>query len=236
MIIYPAIDIKGGRCVRLLQGRADDETVFGESPVDMAKGWVRLGAEYLHVVDLDGAFDGISPNLKIISEIAKAISIPIQLGGGIRTMKMITLMLDEYGISRVILGTAATEEPELLKKAVNRYGKRIAVGIDAKQGKVAIKGWVQETDILAVDLGLKMKAMGVDTVIYTDIAKDGMMSGPNLKETIEMIEKTGLNIIASGGISKLKDLHEVKKVGAAGAIIGRALYTGSIRLPDALMV
>lgn len=236
MIIYPAIDIKGGKCVHLLQGRANDETVFSESPVDMARRWAKLGAKYLHVVDLDGAFDGISPNLRIISEITKAISIPIQLGGGIRTMEKIMLMLDEYGVRRVILGTAAMEEPDLLQRAVQKYGNRIIVGIDAKQGKAAIKGWVQETDILAVDLGKKMKALGIDTVVYTDIAKDGMMSGPNLKESIEMIEKTGLNIIASGGISKLEDLHEVKKTGAAGAIIGRALYTGSIQLPDALMV
>ncbi len=236
MIIYPAIDIKGGKCVRLAQGRASEETVFGENPVEMAQTWVDLGAEYLHVVDLDGAFDGESPNLEIIREMALAIPVPIQLGGGIRSMKKISSLLDEYGIARVILGTAALNEPDLLKEAVARYGNRIAVGIDAKNGKAAIKGWVEETDVLAVDLGIKMKEMGIDTVIYTDIARDGMMRGPNLEETADIIKKTGLKIIASGGISRLEDIRRVKTIGSAGVIIGRALYTGAIHLADALMV
>ncbi|MDD4681451.1 MAG: HisA/HisF-related TIM barrel protein, partial [Clostridia bacterium] len=173
---------------------------------------------------------------EIIQGIAKAISIPVQLGGGIRTVEKIQRFLDDYGVHRVILGTAAVEDPKLIEKAAERYGNRIVVGIDAKQGNAAIKGWVQKTNIPAADLALKMKAIGIDTIIYTDIAKDGMMSGPNLNETEDMILKTGMNIIASGGISRLEDLQNIRKIGAAGAIVGKALYTGAIQLSEALKV
>jgi phosphoribosylformimino-5-aminoimidazole carboxamide ribotide isomerase len=236
MIIFPAIDIKNGKCVRLLQGRAEDETIYGNDPVEMALSWEKQGGEYLHVVDLDGAFDGESPNEAIVESMAKAVSIPIQLGGGIRSMEKIKRLLEDYGIQRVILGTAAIENTELLKRAVDDYGDRIVVGIDANRGKVAIKGWVQKTDISAVELGLKVKAIGISTVIYTDIAKDGMLSGPNRQETKEMIDRTGLNIIASGGITDLNDLRQMKEAGAAGAIVGKALYTGAIKLSDALRI
>lgn len=236
MTIFPAIDIKGGRCVRLLQGRAEDETVYGNDPVEMARTWEQQGAEYLHVVDLDGAFDGKSPNEEIIKNMAESVSIPIQLGGGIRSMDKIQRLLDVYGIQRVILGTAAVENNELLKQAVKRYGNRIVAGIDARNGKAAIKGWVEKTNLSAVELGLKMKEMGIDTIIYTDISKDGMMKGPNISETQEMIERTGLKIIASGGITCLLDLQQVKQIGAAGAIIGKALYTGAIELSSALRI
>ena len=231
MIIYPAIDIKGGKCVRLLQGRANAVTVFGNDPVETARSWERQGARFLHVVDLDGALEDESPNEEILRDLAKAVSVPIQLGGGIRTMEKLERMLECYGIRRVILGTSA-----VLKTAAGKYGNRIAVGIDAKRGKAAIKGWVKETDIPVVDLALKIKALGIDTVIYTDIAKDGMMGGPNRKETEEMIRKTGMNIIASGGISRLEDLREIRRIGAAGAIVGKALYTGAIRLSEALAI
>lgn len=236
MIIFPAIDIKGGRCVRLLQGRAEDETVYGNNPVETARIWEEQGAEFLHVVDLDGAFGGGSPNEEIIRNMAESVSIPIQLGGGIRSMDRIHRFLDEYGIRRVILGTAAVENTKLLEQAVKRYGNRIAAGIDARKGKAAIKGWVKETDLSAVELGLKMKEIGIDTIIYTDIAKDGMLEGPNLRETQEMIERTGLNIIASGGITSLADLQQIRQIGAAGAIIGKALYTGAIELSGALRI
>lgn len=235
MIIYPAIDIKGGKCVRLQQGKACDETVFGNDPIEIAQRWESKGAQFLHVVDLDGAFDGTSPNEEIIQGIAKAVSIPIQLGGGIRTMEKINRLLDDYGIHRIILGTAAVENRNLIIKAAENYGNRIAVGIDARQGRAAIRGWVQETDIMAIDLALKMKEIGIDTVIYTDIAKDGMMRGPNLQETKEVIRKTDMKIIASGGISRLEDLSEIKRIGAAGVIVGKALYTGAIKLMDALL-
>ncbi len=236
MIIFPAIDIKGGRCVRLLQGRAEDETVYGNNPVETARIWEEQGAEFLHVVDLDGAFGGGSPNEEIIRNMAESVSIPIQLGGGIRSMDRIHRFLDEYGIQRVILGTAAVENTKLLEQAVKRYGNRIAAGIDARKGKAAIKGWVKETDLSAVELGLKMKEVGIDTIIYTDIAKDGMLEGPNLRETQEMIERTGLNIIASGGITSLADLQQIRQIGAAGAIIGKALYTGAIELSGVLRI
>ncbi|NLC44965.1 MAG: 1-(5-phosphoribosyl)-5-[(5-phosphoribosylamino)methylideneamino]imidazole-4-carboxamide isomerase [Clostridiales bacterium] len=236
MVIFPAIDIKNGKCVRLLQGRAEDETIYGNDPVTMAISWTKQKCEYLHVVDLDGAFDGKSPNEDIIKKMASIVSVPIQLGGGIRSMDKIQRMLEEYGIQRVILGTAAIEDTELLKRAVDKYGHRIVVGIDASKGKAAIKGWVQKTDISAVDLGRKVKDMGVNTVIYTDIAKDGMLSGPNKQETKEMIDQTGLNIIASGGITILEDLRQMKEIGATGAIVGKALYTGAIRLSDALSI
>lgn len=236
MIIFPAIDIKGGRCVRLLQGRAEDETVYGNNPVETARIWEEQGAEFLHVVDLDGAFGGGSPNEEIIRNMAESVSIPIQLGGGIRSMDRIHRFLDEYGIRRVILGTAAVENTKLLEQAVKRYGNRIAAGIDARKGKAAIKGWVKETDLSAVELGLKMKEVGIDTIIYTDIAKDGMLEGPNLRETQEMIERTGLNIIASGGITSLADLQQIRQIGAAGAIIGKALYTGAIELSGVLRI
>jgi phosphoribosylformimino-5-aminoimidazole carboxamide ribotide isomerase len=236
MIIYPAIDIKGGKCVRLQQGKADEETVFGEDPVQMALAWEEQGAEFIHLVDLDGAFEGHSSNLSIIAQLARRVSVPIQLGGGIRTMDRVIMLLEEYGIARVILGTAALESPKLVEEAVKRYGNRIAAGIDAKRGKAAIRGWVQKTDIEAVELGRRMKSMGIDTVIYTDIARDGMMAGPNLRETRAMIDGTGLDIIASGGVSSLEDVRNVKGIGAAGVIVGRALYTGAISLTEALKV
>jgi phosphoribosylformimino-5-aminoimidazole carboxamide ribotide isomerase len=236
MIIYPAIDIKEGKCVRLLQGRASDETVFSKDPVETARSWERKGAQFLHVIDLDGAFDGQSPNEGILRRIIKAVSIPVQLGGGIRSLDKVKRYLDDFGAHRIILGTAAVENQALIKKAADMYGYRIAAGIDARQGKAAIKGWVQDTDCPAVDLALRMKELGIDTVIYTDISKDGMMSGPNLKETEKMIRRTGMNIIASGGICRLEDLVEVKKIGAAGAIVGRAFYIGAIQLSDALLI
>jgi phosphoribosylformimino-5-aminoimidazole carboxamide ribotide isomerase len=200
----------------------------------MAKKWADLGAQYLHVVDLDGAFDGESPNWTIIEGIASAVSVPIQVGGGIRSMEKIRRMLDDFRIARVILGTAALKDPELVQAAARRYPGRVAAGIDAKGGKAAVSGWVEETDVDAVSLGRRMKGFGMDTCIYTDIAKDGMLQGPNLAETKVMIEQTGLSVIASGGISSLEDLQAVKAIGAAGVIIGRALYTGDILLADAL--
>lgn len=234
MIIYPAIDIKNGRCVRLIQGRAEDETVYGENPVEVAKRWEYMGASFLHVVDLDGAFKGDTGNKDIIKKIANNSSIPIQVGGGIRTMERIEEYLKLPQIKRVIIGTAAITNPDFLNKALSKYGKKIAVGIDARNGKVAIHGWVKSTEFDAVSFGRKLKALGVDTVIYTDISKDGMLSGPNLQSTKELIDKSGLNIIASGGISSIEDVINIKKIGAAGAIIGKALYTGKIDLKEAL--
>lgn len=234
MIIYPAIDIKNGKCVCLIQGKADAETIYSENPVEVAKKWEDMGAKFLHIVDLDGAFIGDSLNMDIIRRIAKNSSIPIQVGGGIRTLEKIEEYLGLPGVRRVIIGTAAITNQDLLNKAVERFREHIAVGIDAKNGKLAIHGWVQSTEINAVSFGKELKALGVNTVIYTDISKDGMLSGPNLESTRELIQKTGLNVIASGGIGSIQDIKNVKQIGAAGVIIGKALYIGKINLREAL--
>jgi phosphoribosylformimino-5-aminoimidazole carboxamide ribotide isomerase len=234
MIIYPAIDIKNGKCVRLAQGQAKTETIYNENPLETAKKWESAGAAYLHVVDLDGAFNGDSSNLSIIEAIAKHISIPMQLGGGIRSMAKIEKLLEEVGVSRVILGTSAIENPDLLFNAVKKYGKRIAVGIDAKNGKVAVRGWVELKELSAIEFGKRIVEQGVDTIIYTDISRDGMLAGPNIQAIYQMVKQTKLNVIASGGVSKLEDLEHIRQTGAAGVIIGKALYAKNIDLCDAL--
>lgn len=234
MIIYPAIDIRGGKCVRLTQGRYDQITIFSDDPVSMAMQFQNAGAKYLHVVDLDAA-RGENKNREIIHNIAKSLSIPIQTGGGIRTMEDIETVLG-YGIERVIIGTSAVKNPELVSEAVGKYGDRIAVGIDAKDGYVAIEGWEKTSSIKAVELATSMEAMGVSTIIYTDIATDGMLSGPNLYAMSEMIKKIGMNVIASGGVSSLKDIRDLKEIGAAGVIVGKAIYTGDVDLEKALRI
>lgn len=233
MTIYPAIDLKDGRCVRLERGDMSRATDYGE-PHIVAKKWQDMGAKYLHVVDLDAAFAGRFENRKAVEKILKAVQIPVQLGGGIRSMEDIDLRLEGLAIARVIIGTAAYEDPELVRRALHKYPGRIAVGIDAKEGRVALKGWADVKDVSPVSLALRMKGLGVDTVIYTDIAQDGMLTGPNLAATREMIEKTGLNVIASGGIGSIADIAAVKNTGAAGVIVGRALYTGNVELMKAL--
>lgn len=236
MILYPAIDIQGGKCVRLERGVFSKSTIFGEDPVAMAKRWEAEGAQYIHVVDLDGAQKGESVNYSAVAEMAKAVSIPIQLGGGIRTMEDIDKKLST-GVARVILGTVAIENPELVKEAIQKYGnEKLVVGVDAKDGKVATHGWETVSEKDAVDVCLEMKSYGVKTIIYTDIAQDGMMQGPNINSTKELIQKTGMDIIASGGVSNIDDLINVQKIGAAGAIIGRALYIDAINLKEALQI
>ncbi|MCX7709817.1 MAG: 1-(5-phosphoribosyl)-5-[(5-phosphoribosylamino)methylideneamino]imidazole-4-carboxamide isomerase [Clostridia bacterium] len=233
MILYPAIDMKDGKCVRLLQGRFDEVTVYSENPVEMAEKWESTGAQYLHVVDLDGARSGEPKNLTVVSEIASKLKIPVQLGGGIRTMETIQSILGK-GIERVILGTSAVKSPELVKEALKTYGNRIVIGIDAKDGMVAIEGWEKTSDFTAVDFAKKMRDLGAKTIIYTDIATDGMLAGPNLKAMEEIVKATGIDIIASGGVSKVEDIKNLKGTGVAGAIIGKALYTGNIDLKEAL--
>jgi phosphoribosylformimino-5-aminoimidazole carboxamide ribotide isomerase len=229
MQIYPAIDIKDGKAVRLTQGRFDDVTVFNDDPTDAAKAWIDAGASYIHIVDLDGARYGKSFITNIIKAIRAKYDIPVQTGGGVRSLQDVTDRI-EAGASRVIIGTAAVKNPELVKQAVELYGDKIAVGVDAKNGMVAISGWEEVSDITAVDLCLKMKGYGVKTVIYTDISKDGMMCGPNLESTKDLIDKTGLDVIASGGVSAMKDIENVKEIGSAGVIIGKALYNGALDL------
>jgi len=233
MQIYPAIDIKNGQCVRLCQGRFDDMTVYGDDPMKVASRWVESGATFLHIVDLDGAREGTSYNQKVIQDIANTFSIPVQTGGGIRTMRDIEEKL-ALGVSRVILGTVAVKKPELVIEAIKVYGDKIAVGIDAINGFVAVEGWEEVSHISALDLCKKMVSLGVKTIIYTDISKDGMMIGPNVDSTKEIVEATGINIIASGGISTIADMESVESIGASGAIIGKALYQGSLHLKEVL--
>lgn len=233
MIIYPAIDLKDGKCVRLKQGEMDQSTVYSKKPARVAKVFERMGAKWIHVVDLNGAFEGKSVNEESIKKIVSSVRIPIQLGGGIRSMEDINRVIN-YGVSRVILGTAAVKDPELVYYAVELYGDKIAVGIDVKNGMVAVNGWVEETGIKALDFALEMKKRGVKTIIYTDISKDGMMEGPNIKASKDLIDDTGLQIIVSGGISSLNDIRNSRIIGAAGVITGKALYTGAFKLREAL--
>lgn len=233
MRIYPAIDIKNGKCVRLRQGNFNDMTVYNDNPVEVAKEWIKNGASYIHLVDLDGAREGSGVNSDIIKEIANLSDVPVQTGGGIRTIEDIENKL-ALGVRRVILGTVAVKNPEIVKEAVEKFGDAIAVGIDAKNGMVAVSGWEEVSEVSAVDLCVKMRDYGVKTIIYTDISKDGMMSGPNIEATKEIVDATGIDIIASGGVSGMNDLENVDKINAHGAIIGKALYTGAINLKEAV--
>lgn len=233
MILYPAIDIKGGQCVRLLQGRFDDVTVYGESPLDMARRWRDEGGEYIHVVDLDGALEGGGVNAAVISQIAQSLDVPVQTGGGIRTMADIDARI-AAGVSRVILGTAAVRDPSLVREAVQKYGGKIAVGIDAKDGYVATHGWEQVSGRRAVEFAQEMERLGVRTIIYTDIATDGTLSGPNIPAMREMAHAVGCDVIASGGISCTQDILDLLPTGVAGVIVGKALYTGRVDLGDAV--
>ena len=231
MQILPAIDLRGGKCVNLVQGIATQETVFSDAPVEMAQRWQAEGAEYLHLVDLDGAFQGESANLHIVSEIISALDIPVQLGGGIRSMEQLETVL-ALGIDRAILGTVALKQPDLVKQACDKYGARIAVGIDAKDGMVATEGWLEVSEKSAVEFAQEMT--DVQTFIYTDIKSDGMLKGPNVDATADIIDAVPANVIASGGVTSLTDVTALKQIGASGAIIGRALYTGDLALQDAI--
>ncbi len=233
MIIYPAVDIRNGRCVRLLQGRFDSETVYGCDPVEMAKKWASIGAEWLHVVDLDGARSGASKNRSIIADIVKQVGISVQTGGGIRTIDDIDEVM-ALGAARAVLGTAAVKNPQLAKEAVDKYRDRIAVGIDAKDGKVAMEGWETISGQDAVEFAKRIEQLGVSVIIYTDISTDGMLTGPNLKAVEKMVGTVGIDVIASGGVSSIQDLINLKNTGAAGAITGKAIYTGAIDLSQAL--
>ena len=236
MIIYPAIDIRGGRCVRLTEGRFDAETVFADEPAERALKWAGLGAEFLHLVDLDGALAGEGKNVPVIQRILKSVSIPVQLGGGIRNLETIEKLL-ELGVTRLILGSAAVKNPELVAEACKKYPGHIAVGIDAKNGEVAIEGWGQGSGVAATELAKKMASFGVETIIYTDISRDGMLSGVNVEATAALARACGVPIIASGGVASLDDIRRVKAVegdGVQGCIIGKAIYTGAVDLKEAL--
>lgn len=237
MIIFPAIDLKEGQCVRLVQGRREDKTVYSNSPGEMARSFEQLGAKYLHVVDLDGAFEGEPRNLQAITEIAGAIKIPFQVGGGLRTRADVARLL-ELGASRVIIGTRAVQNPLFMQELLQEYGpERILLGIDAHDGMVAMEGWVEKSALDAFKFGRTMSNLGVKTAIYTDIARDGLLQGPNLPAIEQMVRHSGLNIIASGGVSageNITALKELEPLGLVGAIVGKALYEGKISLADAL--
>ena len=233
MKIYPAIDIKDGKCVRLLRGSFDDVTVYGDNPAEMARKWESLGGEYIHVVDLDGALKGHGVNAEAIKEFCKAVNVPVQTGGGIRSISDIEAKL-ECGISRVIIGTKAVSDAEFVKEAVKRYGDKIVIGIDAKDGMVAIEGWEKTSEYQAVEFAKKMEEIGVKTIIYTDIATDGTLMGPNVDAMREMVNNTNMDIIASGGIGNIEHIKALIPTGVEGVITGRALYTGNINLCDAI--
>ncbi len=232
MNIYPAIDLKNGVCVRLKMGDMEQATEYGD-PAEIAAQWQRQGAKYLHVVDLDAAFAGTFCNRDTVARILKSVSIPVQLGGGVRTLEDIDERL-ELGLQRVIIGTAAIENPALVAEAAMKYPGRVVAGIDAKDGRVATRGWASDSGEDPVQLSLRMKELGITTVIYTDISRDGMMTGPNVAGVRKLVEATGMDIIASGGMSVPDDVKQILSTGAEGVIIGKALYAGTIRLDDAI--
>lgn len=238
MRILPAIDLRVGKCVRLVEGKIENETIFSDDPVSVAKSWEDLGAEIIHLVDLDGAFAGRPRNLEIIEEIVKTVKIPVQLGGGIRNMKTITQLLD-MGVERVILGTIAINKPEIVKEACEKYGDRIVVGIDAKDGLVAIEGWEATVEKTILELALEMEKIGIKRVLYTDVRRDGTLKGPNLEGLKNLASKSGLKVIASGGVSSLDDIRAIKELeqfGVDEVIVGKALYTGAVSMEDLLAI
>jgi phosphoribosylformimino-5-aminoimidazole carboxamide ribotide isomerase len=233
MRIYPAIDIKDGKCVRLFKGQFSDVTVYGDSPAEMAKKWENLGGEYIHVVDLDGALKGHGVNATKIKEICDSVSVPVQTGGGIRTMEDIEAKF-ACGIDRVIIGTKAVSDSEFVKRAVDKYGRRIVIGIDAKDGMVAVEGWEKTSDFTAVEFAKKMVSIGVGTIVYTDIATDGTLAGPNVAAMAEMAKAVDADIIASGGVGSLDHIKSLTTTGVEGVIVGKALYTEKVNLTEAI--
>ena len=235
MIVFPAIDIRGGNCVRLTEGRFDRETVFAHNPVEMALRWQGEGGCFLHIVDLDGAVAGKPVNLHLVEQIVKAVSIPVQLGGGIRTLQTIEEVL-AVGVNRVILGSVAVKQPELVKEAGRLYGDKIVVGIDAKDGLAAVEGWGVSGGVEAEELAKRMAAAGVQRIVYTDISRDGTLSGVNAFATASLARAAGIPVIASGGVGSLDDIAALQKAGNGieGVIVGKALYTGDVKLADAL--
>ncbi|QPH55548.1 1-(5-phosphoribosyl)-5-[(5-phosphoribosylamino)methylideneamino]imidazole-4-carboxamide isomerase [Pontivivens ytuae] len=237
MILYPAIDLKDGACVRLYKGEMDQATVFNDDPAAQARAFVEAGCEWLHLVDLNGAFAGAPVNAGAVEAILAATDVPAQLGGGIRDLATIETWL-EKGLARVILGTVAVRDPELVREAARLFPGKVAVGIDARDGMVAVEGWAETTDITATDLARRFEDAGVAAIIYTDIDRDGAMQGPNIEATAALAHAVSIPVIASGGVSSLDDLRALKASGAPldGAISGRALYDGRISVPEAMKV
>ena len=239
MIVIPAIDLKNGRCVRLLQGRKSDVTVYNENPVAVAKEFAAAGAELIHVVDLDGAFNGAeSPNRAVVKEIVETIDVPVEFGGGVRSLKDVQ-DLCAAGVARVVLGTVAAESPHLLKDFVDEFASRVCVGIDARDGRVMTRGWESATPLLAVELARSVAESGVERIVYTDIARDGMLSGPNIEQTLAVARAANVNVTASGGVSSLDDIKRLREAGDSrldSVIVGKALYEGRFRFEEAIKV
>jgi phosphoribosylformimino-5-aminoimidazole carboxamide ribotide isomerase len=230
--VIPAIDLKGGKCVRLQEGDAARSTEYGDDPLAMARHWEELGARRLHLVDLDGAFSGAAAHLETAHSIFRGLKIPVQFGGGLRTIEQIERVLD-LGAARVILGTAAVEHPEIVKEAARRWSEAIIVGIDARNGKVVFRGWVDRTPLCAFELATRMKSLGVERLIYTDVARDGMLTGTNVEETERLAREAGIRVIASGGVCGIQDIRrlwELRAAGIEGVILGRALYERKLDL------
>ena len=238
MLIFPAIDIRGGKCVRLLKGDFAQETVFSDDPAAMARKWQQQGAQFLHLVDLDGALAGKSQNLATVKAILAAVTIPVELGGGIRTMENVDEVL-ALGVRRVILGSVAVRNPELVKVACAKYGDRVVVGIDAKDGIVAVDGWGVSGNVQVGDLAREMGKAGVRTIIYTDIARDGTLEGVNVEATARLARESGIQIVASGGVKSVEDIRALKpyeKDGIEGVIVGKSIYMGTLDLQEAIEI
>ena len=236
MLILPAIDLRGGNCVRLIKGDFKQETIYSEHPEEIALRWEGEDAEFLHVVDLDGALAGEPQNMDAIKRILQAVTIPVEVGGGIRSMESIDRLLS-IGVSRVILGSVAVHKEELVQEACSTYGNRIVVGIDAKKGIVATDGWEKSGGISAVELAKKLGAFGLETIIYTDISRDGTLSGVNVTETAHLARASGIKVIASGGVKSISDIEKLKKRecdGIIGVIVGKSIYEGTLSLIEAI--
>lgn len=239
MIVIPAIDLKNGRCVRLLQGRKSEMTVYNENPVAVAREFAAAGAEMIHVVDLDGAFNGAeSPNRAVVREIVDAIDVAVEFGGGVRSLTDVQ-DLCSAGVARVVLGTVAAESPLLLKDFVSNFSSRVCVGIDARDGRVMTRGWESATPLLAVEFARSVAERGVERIVYTDIARDGMLVGPNIEQTLAVARAANVNVTASGGVSSLDDIKRLRDAGDTrldSVIVGKALYEGKLKLEEAIKV
>jgi phosphoribosylformimino-5-aminoimidazole carboxamide ribotide isomerase len=234
MEVIPAIDLRAGRCVRLHQGDFERETVFSDDPVAMALQWQAQGGTRLHVVDLDGAASGEPTHLGVISAIVSALEIPVQVGGGIRSVATATAWL-EAGVERVVIGTAAVRDPDMVAEVCRDHGsERVVVSVDARDGMVALQGWTEASQVSVLDLAHRMADLGIVRLLYTDIARDGMLTGPDLATNAKLVEETGMAILASGGVSSVGDVRQLVATGVEGVIVGRALYTGAVILPEAV--
>lgn len=230
MIIYPAVDLLDGKCVRLSQGRYDKVTVYFDNPLEAAMKFVEAGSEWIHVVDLNAAKTGIPENQGILREIARKTGLKVQTGGGIRTLDTLKTLIEEIGVSRCVIGTSAIRDRAFTEKALALYGDKIAIGLDAKNGEIAVDGWTEGSGVAVGAFALTMKGIGAKTIIFTDIARDGMLTGPAVEATKRLVDETGLSVIASGGIGSEADLDAIRESGCSGVIVGKAIYEGKVRL------